>query len=112
MIIEKLPAEKIKEPGVLLPKVVTYETPTKKVSILVQVVEEGVIQALGSPYKGGSGLHTTDVKKGTLGVNTTYKGQYCLLSAAHVLTRFNCDNLGKVDMTTEFIHNRCNNGKL
>ena len=31
----------------------------------------------------------------SLGVNTTYKGQYCLLSAAHVLTRFNRANLGK-----------------
>ena len=75
-----------------MPKVVTYETPTKKVDIPVQVVEEGVIQALGPPYKGGSGLYTTDVKKGTLGVNTTHKGQYCLLSAAHVLTCFNRAN--------------------
>ena len=69
-VIEKLPAEDIKELDVLLPKVVTYETPTKKVDIPVQVVEEGVIQALGPPYEGGSGLYTTDVKKrdgGTLG---------------------------------------------
>ena len=73
-------------------KVVTYETPTKKVDIPVQVVEEGVIQALGPSYKGGSGLYTTDVNKGTLGVNTTHKGQYCLLSVAHVLTHFNCAN--------------------
>ena len=42
-VIEKLPVKEIKEPHVLLPKVVTYETPTKKVDIPVQVVKEGPV---------------------------------------------------------------------
>ena len=32
---------------------------------------------------------------GTLGVNTQYKGRYRLLSAAHVLTNFNPNNIGQ-----------------
>ena len=36
--------------------------------IPVQVVEEGVIQALGPPDEGGSGLYTTDVKRGDEGI--------------------------------------------
>ncbi len=95
-VIKKLPANEIEDPDILLPKTVVYETPTKKVAVPVQVVEEGVIQALGPPYKGGSQVMTTGaIEQGTLGVNTQYKGTYRLLSAAHVLTQFDPGNIGK-----------------
>ena len=95
-VIKKLPAEEIKAPDVLLPKRVVYKTLAKKVDVPVQVVEEGEIKALSPPWEGGSQVKTTDVKgQGTLGVNTQYKGKYRLLSAAHVLTRFNPANIGK-----------------
>ena len=80
-----------------LPKSVLFETEDKvNVEIPVQVVEEGEIFALNPPYKGGSLVKTeTVLVKGTLGVNTHYKGVYRLLSAAHVLTRFDESNIGK-----------------
>ena len=39
--------------------------------------------------------HSTVYDESTLGVNTTYKGQYCLLSATHGLTHVNRANLRK-----------------
>ncbi len=92
-VIKKLPAIEIEDPDILLPKTVVYETRTKKVAVPVQVVEEGVIQALGPPYKGGSQVGCSLL--GTLGVNTHYKGKYRLLSAAHILTQFDPANIGK-----------------
>ena len=95
-VIKKLPAEDIKDPDVLLPKAVEYETLNKKVSVPVQVVEEGEICALSPPYEGGSKVHATGaVGWDTLGVNTYYKGKHRLLNAAHVLTRFDPANIGR-----------------
>ena len=92
-VIKKLSAEEIKDPDVLLPKAVVYETPTKKVHVPVQVVEEGEIWALSLPYEGGSEVYAASaVGQGTLG---HYKGKYRLLSAAHVLTRFDPANIGR-----------------
>ena len=87
----------VRESNVFLPKSVSFETEDKvEVKIPVQVVEEGEIFALNPPYKGGSLVKTETIeKKGTLGVNTYYKGTYQLLSAAHVLTWFDESNIGK-----------------
>ena len=85
------------ESNIFLPKSVLFETEDKvEVEIPVQVVEEGEIFALNPQYKGGSLVKTETIeKKGTLGVNTHYKGVYRLLSAAHVLTQFDESNIGK-----------------
>ena len=95
-VIKKLSAKEIKAPDVLLGKTVVYKTLAKEVDVPVQIVEEGVIQALSPPWKGGSQVNTTGVNvEGTLGVNTQYKGKYRLLSAAHVLTLHDRANIGK-----------------
>ena len=80
-----------------LPKSVLFETEDKvEVEVPVQVVEEGEIVALNPPYKGGSLIKTETIDViGTLGVNTHYKGVYRLLSAAHVLTQFDDNNIGQ-----------------
>ena len=96
-VVKKLKCEDIGAPNVLLPKSVPFETEHKfKIEVPVQVVEEGEIVALNAPYKGGSSIKTETIDaKGTLGVNTYYKGVYRLLSGAHVLTQFDESNIGK-----------------
>ena len=87
----------VRESNIFLPKSVLFETEDKvEVEIPVRVVEEGEIFALSAPFKGGSLVKTeTTDAIGTLGVNTYYKGTYRLLSAAHVLTRFDESSIGK-----------------
>ena len=78
--------------------------------IPVDVVEEGELTFIADhderrnagpgdndgPYKGGSLIKNIDLPfVGCLGVNTDYGGSYRLLSAAHVLTNFDRDNIGK-----------------
>ena len=96
-VVKKLKCENIVKPNEILPKFVLFETENKvKIEIPVEVVEEGEIVALNAPYEGGSLVGTDIVNvQGSLGVNTRYKGTYRLLSAAHVLTRFDEDNIGK-----------------
>lgn len=96
-VIKKRKAQDIVKPDIILPKFVSFETEDKrKVEIRIQVFEEGEIVALGAPYKGGSQIAAQNVGGGgTLGVNTQYKGSYRLLSAAHVLTKFDPKNIGQ-----------------
>ena len=101
-VIEKLPCESIKDPDVLLPKFVTFPDKTGEiVEVPVKVMQEGRIRPLGAPYNGGSRIRNegyTGVGRlgvGCLGVGTDYDRQYRLLSAAHVLTEFQKENIGK-----------------
>lgn len=96
-VIKKLKAQDIVKPDIVLPKFVSFETEDKrKVEIRIRVIEEGEIVALDAPYKGGSQIAAQNVGGGgTLGVNTQYKGNYRLLSAAHVLTKFDPKNIGQ-----------------
>ena len=96
-VIKKPTAQQTEAPDVHIPESILFESEDNKiVNVPVNVIEEGEIVALSAPYKGGSMVYTEGVERGgTLGVNTQYKGAYRLLSAAHVLTRFNDDNIGK-----------------
>ena len=96
-VIKKLESQDIVKPDVLLPKFVSFETEDKKkVEIRVRVVQEGEVVAVDAPYKGRSQIVAQNVGGGgTLGVNTQYKGSYRLLSAAHVLTKFDPKNIGQ-----------------
>ena len=67
-VVRKLKCEDITAPNVLLPKSVSFETEDK---VKIEIV------ALSGPYKGGSSIKTETIDaKGTLGVNTHYKGVY------------------------------------
>ena len=101
-VIEKLPTKSIRYPNVLLPKFVTFPDKTGEiVEVPVVVMQEGRIRPLGAPYNGGSRIRNegyTGVGRlgvGSLGVGTDYHRQYRLLSAAHVLTGFQEENLVK-----------------
>ena len=111
-VIKKLPKEKIKHPDVFIPKFFkhTFDSSNKRVVIPVTVVEEGELEFIDSDdesedegpendnptYQGGSLIKLDGMKGiGCLGVNTQHDGSYRLLSAAHVLTKFDSDNIGK-----------------
>lgn len=114
-VIKKLTAQQTEAPDVLIPEFILFETEDNKiVNVPVVVIEEGEIVALSAPYKGGSMVYTEGVERGgTLGVNTQYKGTYRLLSAAHVLTRFNDNNIGKrifarSDISEDYVYTGAN----
>lgn len=75
---------------------VEYERPTKKIKIPVQLMEVEEMLALCNHYDGGSQIKVDGLNGGgTLGVCINFNGKYRLLSAAHVLTEFDEDNIGK-----------------
>ena len=114
-VIKKLPKTKIEQPDIFIPKFFEHKlsSSNEKVVIPVTVVEEGELKFLGNhvearnsgdpllyaddaAYKGGSLIKNVAIKEeGCLGVNTQYQGSYRLLSAAHVLTKFDRSNIGK-----------------
>ena len=114
-VIKKLPKTKIEEPNIFIPKFFQHnlDSSNEMVAIPVTVVEEGELKFLGNhvedrnsgdpllyaddaAYKGGSLIRNVAIKEaGCLGVNTQYQGSYRLLSAAHVLTKFDRSNIGK-----------------
>ncbi len=119
-VIKKLPKENIKDPDIFIPKFFehTRNSNDEEVVIPVIIVEEGelVWNYRGDepenqfpadqpanpfsvepepPYKGASLIKNAALKEvGCLGANALYEGSYRLLSAAHVLTKFNRDYIG------------------
>ena len=110
-VIKKLPKESIKHPDIFIPKFFehTRKCNNEKVTIPVIIVEEGeLVFSLpdvktakagprnDAPYEGGSLIRNAAWNdRGCLGANAQYKGSYRLLSAAHVLTKFDRDYIGK-----------------
>ena len=104
-VIKKLPKRNIGTPDVFIPESFEFIGDNNEVvSIPVEVVEEGELMLLpqdkldqdGSPYLGGSVIKTQGIAfVGCLGANADYQGEYRLLSAAHVLTRFDRSFIGK-----------------
>jgi len=118
-VINKLPKESIIHPDVFIPKYFehTLADRDRKVIIPVKVVEDGELVATGDrpgaraegglymspdspavpPYKGGLMIKNSQIPEthGCLGANAIYRGTYRLLSAAHVLTKFDRNYLGK-----------------
>ncbi len=88
-VIKKLPQN-------IIPQGVEFETPKERVKVFVEQVEEGPIVPLGAPYPGGSHLKTDGFSTyGCAAATVTFRGERRLLSAAHVLTNFDEDNIGK-----------------
>ena len=113
-VIKKLSQESIKHPDIFIPKFFEHAVTgsDEKVAIPVKVVEEGEIFATvpeadkpegegvkplkSAPYQGGSLIRNADLDFfGCLGANAQYTGAYRLLSAAHVLTKFDRSYIGK-----------------
>ena len=112
-VIKKQPKEKIKHPDIFIPKFFkhTLGSNNKVVVIPVTVVEDGELKFIGNDvehgnagtanddakYKGGSLIRNAKIEReryGCLGANAEFQGVYRLLSAAHVLTEFDPENLG------------------
>lgn len=112
-VIKKLSHYDIKEPDIFIPKFLehTVKGSDEIVDIRVKIFEEGELVAMvvpvmsesegGEPqvpasYEGGSVIRNADLDfEGCLGANAQYKGAHRLLSAAHVLTKFDCNYIGK-----------------
>ncbi len=110
-VIKKLPKESIKHPDIFIPKFFehTLNSSNEKVTIPVIIVEEGeLVCSLHDvktakagprnepPYKGASLIKNAALTgQGCLGANAQYEGSCRLLSAAHVLTKFDRDYIGK-----------------
>lgn len=113
-VIKKLKQDSIKDPDIFIPKFFEYAVTgsDEKVAIPVKVVEEGEIVATvtgackrenegvrplkGAPYQGGSLIRNAGLNfGGCLGANAQYTGAYRLLSAAHVLTKFDRNYFGQ-----------------
>ena len=118
-VIKKLPKDSIKPPEVFI--LDSYEHTLadydKRVIIPVKIVEDGELVAMGDspgaraegglymspdspavpPCKGGLMIRNSQIQEthGCLGANAIYNGTYRLLSAAHVLTGFDRNYLGK-----------------
>ena len=106
-VIEKKSGEKIKKPDIFVPKFLKYikSNNSEEVHIPVKVVEEGELEPLTSdrdanpgnnaPYKGASLIKIAPLQDtGCLGANAQYQGSYRLLSAAHVLTKYDRGHIG------------------
>ena len=100
-VIKKQSKENIKDPDIFIPKFVqhTKTNSNEVVYVPVEIVEEGELQLLvsdkdnpnpgnGPPYKGASLVKIAAFEHGCLGANALYDGSYRLLTAAHVLTKF------------------------
>ena len=116
-VIKKLSGDSIEKPDIFIPKFFEHAVTgsDEMVTIPVDVVEEGEIvakvtepvnpqgeqvltiyAAKAAPYQGGSLIKNASLDiKGCLGANAEYKGTYRLLSAAHVLTNFDRQYIGK-----------------
>lgn len=107
-VIKKQSKEDIKDPDTFIPKFLkhTKSNSNEVVDVPVEIVEEGVPQLLildqdsanpgnGAPYKGASLIKNAQFKDaGCLGANAWYRGSYRLLTAAHVLTKFDRRYIG------------------
>ena len=106
-VIKKQPKENIIDPDIFIPKFLehTKTSSNEVVRIPVEVVEEGELVFLTSdseanpgnstPCKGASLIKTAPLQNtGCLGANAQYRGSYRLLSAAHVLTKFDRAYIG------------------
>ncbi len=95
-VIKKLPREQVVHPDIEIPQYVLFQTPEERVKVFVEQVEEGPIVPLGSPYPGGSHLKTDGFSTyGCAAATVTFMGERRLLSAAHVLTNFDPNNIGR-----------------
>ena len=106
-VIQKKSEENIKKPDIFVPKFLKYikSNNSEEVHIPVKVVEEGELEPLTSdrdanpgnnaPYKGASLIKIAPLQDtGCLGANAQYQGSYRLLSAAHVLTKYDRGHIG------------------
>ena len=107
-VLEKISKENIKEPDIFVPKYLELVkiNNDEVVHIPVKVVEEGMARPLltsdreanpgnDAPYKGASLVKVAPLQDtGCLGANAQYQGLYRLLSAAHVLTKYDRDHIG------------------
>lgn len=106
-VIKKQPKGNIKDPDIFIPKFLehTKTNGSEVVHIPVKVVEEGELVLLTSDRdanpgnstrcKGASLIQTAHLQEiGCLGANVQYRGSYRLLSAAHVLTKFDRAYIG------------------
>ena len=113
-VIKKLSQDNIKDPDIFIPKFLehTVTGSDEIVDIPVKIFEEGELVATvegvdisqsqggnlqgAAPYEGGSVIRNADLDfEGCLGANAQYKGAHRLLSAAHVLTKFDRNYIGK-----------------
>ena len=108
-VIKKLEKKDITHPDIFIPKFFDHTSKRRSgiARIPVDVVEEGeLVFSQGypgnhkrngpPPYKGASLIKNADLNvEGCLGANAKYKGSYRLLSAAHVLTAFDRNYIGK-----------------
>lgn len=113
-VIKKLSQDDIKDPDIFIPKFLehTVTGSDKIVDIRVKIFEEGELVAtiengvklesqggepqVAAPCKGGSVIRNADLDfEGCLGANAQYKGVHRLLSAAHVLTKFDSNYIGR-----------------
>ena len=113
-VIKKLSQDDIKYPDIFIPKFLehTVTGSDEIVDIPVKIFEEGELVATiengvkfesqgGEPQvpaqcKGGSVIRNANLNfEGCLGANAQYKGAHRLLSAAHVLTKFDSNYIGK-----------------
>lgn len=109
-VIKKLSHDDIKKPDIFIPKFLehTVKGSDEIVDIRVKIFEEGELVAMVAPVmsesqggepqepKGGSVIRNADLNfEGCLGANAQYKGERRLLSAAHVLTKFDSNYIGK-----------------
>ena len=113
-VIKKLSQDDIKDPDIFIPKFLehTVTGSDEIVDIRVKIFEEGELVATiedgvklesqgGEPQvaatcKGGSVIRNADLDfEGCLGANAQYKGAHRLLSAAHVLTKFDRNYIGR-----------------
>ena len=113
-VIKKLSQDDIKDPDIFIPKFLehTVTGSDEVVDIRVKIFEEGELVATiengvkfesqvgepqgAAPCNGGSVIRNADLDfEGCLGANAQYKGIHRLLSAAHVLTKFDYRYIGR-----------------
>ena len=107
-VLKKISKENIKEPDIFVPKFLELikSNNDEVVHIPVKVVEEGMARPLlmaggeanpgnNAPYMGASLIKIAPLQDtGCLGANAQYQGSYRLLSAAHVLTKYDRGHIG------------------
>ena len=106
-VIKRQPKENIKDPDIFIPKFLEHtETDSNKVvHVPVEIVGEGEPQLIisdddspnpgnGPPYKGASVIKIAEFEHGCLGANALYQGSHRLLTAAHVVTKFDRKYIG------------------
>ena len=106
-VIKKQHEDNIKDPDIFIPK--SYEhtksNSNEAIRIPVKIVQEGELVCLSArrdgaiprndaPYEGASLIQVDSLEYGCLGANIQYQNSYRLLSAAHVLTKFDRNYIG------------------